>query len=93
MRCALWHGAGDRFLERVLSLDHYGWGGATMLTKLIFWFHRLYFILTLAISLLYWDLPREQWLYTLQAVLYAWLGSLSFQYNIIYLPPQGAGFF
>ena len=64
-----------------------------MLTKIIFWLHRQYFFIIFATLILYWDLPREQWLYTLQAVLYAWFGSLCFQYEIIYLQPRGDGFY
>lgn len=64
-----------------------------MLTKLIFWMHRQCYFIVIATMFLYWDLPREQWLYTLQAVGYAWLGGLCFQYEIIYLQPRGNGFF
>ncbi|CAL5224896.1 g7657 [Coccomyxa viridis] len=65
-------------VERVLNLDVFGWGNATMLTKLIFWMHYQSLIIVLTTPFLYWHLPREQWLYTVQAVLYAWYATQTF---------------
>lgn len=71
-------------MERVLNLDVFGWGEATMVTKLIFWLHVQSFLIVLTTPFLYWHLPREQWLYTVQAVLYAWQGIPSFGQDIIF---------
>ena len=91
--CAFRHGAGEITLERVLNLDVFGWGGASALTKLMYWLHRQYFIITLALAILYWDLPQEQWLHIAEAVLYAWLGILGFSFDIHAFQPRGRGMF
>lgn len=72
------HGAEYSIVERVLNLDVFGWGDATMLTKLIFWMHYQSLIIVLTTPFLYWHLPREQWLYTVQTVLYAWYATQTF---------------
>ena len=76
------HHAGCGTLGWVLNLGMFGWAGATVLTKLIFWVHILYIIILAAVACGFKDLPGEQWAWTLAAVVYALVG-LVFHINTI----------
>ena len=89
------HGAEKGFLEQVLNLDLFGYGGASTLTKVMFWAHAQYTIIVIATIFLYWNLPREHWVYTVEAGLYAWhaSGFVCFTCDISTFQQRGNGYF
>ena len=72
MTCAVCHGAGSSTLMWVLSLGMIKWGGATTLTKRMFWLCIvLIAILTGAVAYACQHLPAKQQLWPIGAVWYA----------------------